>query len=512
MDSSSALSSYLRRPGIVALLLAALVCAIYSTTLSFDFVTMDDPTHVLQNPVVIFRYVGAAFTETPACLWIPLTWISYMGDLVLGRGLHPWIFHLTNMLLHAANAILLWRWLDGATGRRWAALAVALLFAVHPLNVESVAWITERKNVLSTFFWLLALIAYTRYARTGKAWAYTATLVAGIAGLMSKPMLVTLPGTLLLLDAWPFDRFARVGWKRVIVEKIPFILLSIGVCAITMHAHAEEKGLFELPLSQRFMNAGSSYGFYLWQMIWPAELALQGRHPMTIPFTSGLAGWATVLLLSALTLWLRRKEPAILWGWLWYLGTLVPVIGLLQAGSEASADRFTYVPQFGIFVAVVWGLWPLATKHACVARVAFGAILVALTVRTVNQLPVWENGITLYKNTAQVYPRHYRAHANLGYAYARAGEHIQAINAYRAALELQPTDSETWNNLGASIAELGDDDRAIFAFKKALEYKPNSLGAGINIERANKRIAERAAKATQAPAPAPQKNPPPAPQ
>jgi len=510
MSFSPTLAAHLRRPGIISLLLAAFVCALYATTLSFDFVTMDDPNHVLQNPIVIFRHLGAAFTETPASLWIPFTWISYMGDLVLAGGIHPWAFHLTNVLLHAANAVLLWHWLDKATGRRWPALAVALLFAVHPLNVESVAWITERKNVLSTFFWLLALLAYTHYAHTGRVWAYLATLAAGAAGLMSKPMLVTLPGTLLLLDAWPFDRFARAGWRRVLLEKIPFVLLSVGVCIITVHAHAEENGLFWIPFSQRLMNAGSSYGLYLWQLFWPVDLAIQSRHPMTIPFTSGLVGWAAVAAFSAVAFWLRRREPAILWGWLWYLGTLVPVIGLLQAGAEASADRFTYVPQFGIFIAVVWGLWPLATRHACTARVAFGICLVALTLLTARQLPVWENGITLYQNATRIHPRIARAHSNLGYAYARAGEHLLAINQYRAALELQPRDSTTWNNLGASIAELGDDDRAIFAFKKAMEYPPVTVGAAINLEMANKRVAARAAQAT--PAPNPPKSTPPAPQ
>lgn len=480
-----------RQPLLIALALAGLVAAVYSGVLQCDFVNLDDPNHLLQNPVVEQRDVIGAFTQTPAGLWVPLTWLSFIVEASLA-GFQPWLFHLTNLLLHAANAVLVWRWLEGATGKRWPAVVVATLFAVHPLNVESVAWVTERKNVLSTFFWLLALIAHTRFARSRSWRDYAATLIAYAAALMSKPMAVTLPFTLLLLDAWPLGRFTRQNWWRLLVEKIPFVLLAAGATAITILGHRQEAGLVSassLTFLERFFNAGASYALYLRQLVWPVGLAVKVRHPQEITAFAGMVGWGVVFAVSAIISLLRKREPAAGWGWLWYLGTLLPVIGLVQAGSEASADRFTYVPMLGIFVAVVWTLWPLA--HLTAVRACAAAVVIVLSGLTARQIGFWEDGLALFEHASEVNPHSFRARANAGYMNAKAGDYKRAIMHYRAALEVFPGEAETWNNLGAAFTRLGDDERALRAFRQALELNPDLEAARLNIAAAEKRKQSR---------------------
>lgn len=477
-----------RQPLLIALALVGAVAVVYSGVLACDFVNLDDPNHLLMNPVVGQRDVAGAFTSTPAGLWIPLTWLSFIAESAL-VGFAPWLYHLTNLLLHAANTVLVWRWLEGATARRWPAVAVAALFAVHPLNVESVAWITERKNMLSTLFWLLALCAHTRFARTGSWRDYTATLLAYVAALLSKPMAVTLPFTLLLLDAWPLGRAARLGWRRVLVEKIPFVVLAGGVTVVTILAHRNEAGLAPagaLTIAERVLNAGASYALYLRQLVWPAALAIKVRHPQEVTVAAGIVGWGIVAALSVLVWWLRRRESVVLWGWLWYLGTLLPVIGLVQAGSEASADRFTYVPQLGIFVALVWPFARYRAAHALAA-----AALVVFAALTVRQIGFWEDGLALFERASAVNPRSFRARANAGYMNAKAGDYRRAIMHYRAAIEVFPGEAETWNNLGAALVRLGDDPRAKFAFRRALELDPKLEAARLNLAAAEKRAQSR---------------------
>jgi hypothetical protein len=477
-----------RQSWFIAFALVLLVSAVYSSVLSCGFVNLDDPNHVLENPVVVQRDVAGAFTQAPAALWVPLTWLSYIAEVAVA-GFEAWHFHLINLFLHAANVVLVWRWIEGATGRRWPAVVVAVFFAVHPLNVESVAWVTERKNVLSTFFWLLALCAHTRFARSGSWRDYAAALLACAAGLMSKPMVVTLPFTLLLLDAWPLGRFTSASWRRVLVEKIPFFLLSLGAAAVTVYAHHEAGGLQTaeaLPLTTRVLNAGASYALYLREMVWPLPLGVQVRPPQSIGATAGIIGWVVVAVLSAIVWRLRKWEPALLWGWLWYLGTLVPVIGLVQAGSEASADRFTYVPQLGIFVGATWVLWRWADRP--VVRVAAALAGAACAAMTVWQIGFWENGLVLFEHSSAINPDSHRARANAGYMNSRAGNYLRAIQHYKRALELRPTDSETWNNLGGSFVRLGDDKRAVFAFQQAVKLKPDFLLARKNLADTEQRL------------------------
>ncbi len=477
-----------RQSWLIALALALLVGVVYASVLSCGFVNLDDPNHVLENSVVVERDVVGAFTQSPAALWVPLTWLSFIAEVSIG-GFAAWHFHLLNLLLHAANTVLVWRWLEGATGRRWPAVVVAVFFAVHPLNVESVAWVTERKNVLSTFFWLLALSAHTRFARSGLWRDYAAVFLAGAAGLMSKPMVVTLPFTLLLLDAWPLGRFTKENGRRVLVEKIPFFLLSLGAAVVTVYAHHQLGGLQSagaLPLGTRLLNAGASYTLYLRQMIWPVPIGVQVRPPESIVVTAGVVGWIVVAAISAIVWRLRKWEPALLWGWLWYLGTLVPVIGLMQAGSEASADRFTYVPLLGIFVGLTWALWRWADR--LIVRVVAALAVATCAAATVWQIGFWENGLVLFEHSSAINPDSHRARANAGYMNARAGNYLRAIQHYKRALELRPHDSESWNNLGGSFVRLGDDKRAVFAFQRALEYKPDFELARRNLADAQARL------------------------
>lgn len=477
-----------RQTWFIALALVLLVGAVYSSVLSCGFVNLDDPNHVLENPVVVAGDVVGAFTQAPAALWVPLTWLSFIAEVAVA-GFGAWHFHLFNLLLHAANTVLVWRWLETATGRRWPAVLVAVFFAVHPLNVESVAWVTERKNVLSTFFWLLALLAHTRFARSGSWRDYTAALLAGAAGLMSKPMVVTLPFTLLLLDAWPLGRFTRANWRRVLAEKIPFFLLSVGATAVTIYAHHQAGGLQSaeaLPLTTRLLNAGSHYALYLRQMVWPVPLGVQVRPPESITALAGIVGWIVVAGLSAIVWRLRKSEPALLWGWLWYLGTLLPVIGLMQAGSEASADRFTYVPLLGIFAGLTWALWRWADRP--VARVTVAVAVAVCAAATVWQIGYWENGLVLFEHSSAINPDSHRARANAGYMNARAGNYLRAVQHYKRALELRPYDSESWNNLGGSFVRLGDDRRAVFAFSRALQLKPDFALARRNLGDAEARL------------------------
>lgn len=464
-----------RQPQLIAFALIGLVVAAYGGTLTCGFISMDDPTHVLNNPIVAQHDIVGAFTRTHAALWIPLTWLSFIAEHALA-GFSAWVFHLTNVVLHATNAVLVWRWLEGATGRRWASVGVAACFAVHPLNVESVAWITERKNVLSTCFWLLSLLAWTRFSRSEKWRDYGLALAAGALAMLSKPMAVTLPGTLLLMDLWPLARWPRLGWQRLLAEKLPFALIAAFVSYMTLRAHADVGGLVSadsLTLVERALNAAASYGLYLRQLVWPFGLALLVRHPQQVPLLASIGGALAILALSVLAYISRKREPAVLWGWVWYLGTLFPVSGLMQAGSEASADRFTYIPQLGIFVAAVWALAPLMAARPRVMRCAGAALLMLWLALTVRQVAFWEDSLTLFDRTLAVNPRSFRGLVEAGAAHADRGDYRGSISRYRDALQIIPGHGETWTRLGFVFAKIGDKDRAKFAFRQALKFSPN---------------------------------------
>ena len=306
-----------------------------------DFIAFDDNSHVYENPLVIhglsWAGVRDAFTHCHASLWIPLTWISFMLDVSL-FGMNPGAMHAVNLALHAAATVALFFLLRRATGSLWASAFVAALFGLHPVNVESVAWIAERKNVLSTLLCLLALHAYVRYAEKPRAIFYVAAWVCAALSLLAKPMVVTLPFALLLLDHWPLARWGRVPWPRLVVEKIPFALLSAGACWMAMQAPQERAALVTtetLPLAARLSNALISYVTYLGTMLWPSGSPFSTRIPSTCSPLLAAAAAAVLLAISALAVVWWKKRPYLLTGWCWFLGVLVPVLGLVQVGSQA---------------------------------------------------------------------------------------------------------------------------------------------------------------------------------
>ncbi len=448
-------SSRLER--LLMLGLAAAVFAVYGQTLGFGFIPLDDPGYVYNNPHVraglTWDGLGWAFTTFRQANWHPLTWLSLMLDAQF-FGLHAGGYHLTNLLLHTLDTLLLFRWLRVATGALWPSAVVAFLFAVHPLHVESVAWVTERKDVLSTAFFFLNLLAYTRYTREtgpGRTRPYFLALGFFALGLTAKPMLVTLPPLLVLLDYWPLQRFEpgmpREHWRqlgRLLREKIPFGILMAASCAVTYIAqhNGAVVAIKSLPASFRLATAVLGTGTYLQKTFWPTGLSV------FYPYWSGVSmwwpvGWAVALAsLTAAALWQWRRRPYLTVGWLWFLGMLVPVIGLVQVGSQAVADRYTYLPHVGLFVALCWA-GQEAWRHRPRARVwinvvAVGAMTACLAAGA-WQAHFWRDGVTLFAHSIEVLPgTSSRVLQLYAVALADSGRQAEAAAAYEQAWQSNP--------------------------------------------------------------------------
>lgn len=472
----------------LALSLAAAVLCAYAFVVRCDFIAFDDNSHVYENPLVVhglsFAGVRDAFSHFHASLWIPLTWISFMADVSV-FGMNPGAMHAVNLAVHIAATLALFFLLRRATGRVWPSAFVAALFGLHPVNVESVAWITERKNVLSALFCFLALHAYVRYAQKPRALFYVAAWVAAALSLLAKPMMVTLPFALLLLDHWPLARWGRVPWRRLVAEKMPFLLLSAAVCWAAMHAPQDRAALVTaetLPPLARLSNALISYVAYLGSMLWPRGLAVFYPHP--VEAQPLLAAGAAVLLLglSALAVrWVKRR-PYLFVGWCWFLGVLVPVLGLVQVGSQARADRFIYLPQVGIFCALTWlavELWPVARRHALSGCAA--AVLIACALLTVRQTGWWVDTVTLFERTVAVTRDNACAHTNAGLARAALGDYAGAIPHYQASLRITPDQAAVWNQFGAALNRLGEQSAASDCFRHALRLVPEDTTIRYNL-------------------------------
>jgi tetratricopeptide (TPR) repeat protein len=435
------------RDWLAALGLAGVAFAVFVRATGYNFVNFDDPAYVKENPLVYQGFTSEgiiwAFQTFRLANWHPLTWLSFQLDATLwGPG--PFGFHLTNVLLHAANAALVFLALRALTAELWLSAAVALLFAVHPLRMESVAWVAERKDVLSGFFGLLALWAYADYARRPGLKRYAAVFLAFLLSLLSKSMLVTLPFLFLVLDWWPLRR--TENWRRLALEKLPLIALVLAVSVVTWQAQESRgarKGLEQYPPLARVENAAIGYVTYLSKTVWPSGLAIFYPHPL-YPGGPGLshgnAAGASVLLvaMSAGAFALRRRAPYLLTGWLWYLGTLVPVIGLVQVGAQAYADRYTYFPQIGILVALCWAVADIAGRYRRSAVVAAGVAAAALAMVTFQSLPVWTDSVTLWQNARQTTGDNALTLVNLGSALEERGEAAAAEADYRAAIHIEP--------------------------------------------------------------------------
>jgi protein O-mannosyl-transferase len=451
----------------VALVIA--VVAVYAQCTAHQFTRLDDPDYVVDNEHVnnglSITNVRWAFTAIHASNWHPLTWISHMTDvqmfgLVAGKHL------MTNIALHAANSVLLFFFLLGATRRTWPSAIVAALFALHPLHVESVAWVAERKDVLSTFFFLITLILWTRYVKSSSRASYWLSAFAFAAGLMSKPMLVTTPFVLLLLDWWPYRRAPRL------IEKWPFFALVIGSILITLRAQQTAMG--SSPMGYRITNAITAYTMYLANTFWPRNLAVIYPLPEHFPPALVIASFVIIGSITALAIRFRDRFPFVTTGWLWYLGTLVPVIGLVQVGHASRADRYTYIPLIGIFIAIVW----LFEKRKA-ALLAAVPILIALGIAAHSQVKYWHDGVTLFEHALDVADikddRHIRE--GLGMELLRANEHARAAEHLRIAAEKAPREDGIRAALGTALLNLGDAASAKRELELAVSINPNNATA-----------------------------------
>jgi tetratricopeptide (TPR) repeat protein len=476
--------------------LAGLTLAAFWPVTHADFINLDDPTYVAANVRVqqglTWENVKWTFSTYYFSNWHPLTWLSYLVDIEI-FGTNPRAMHGVNLGWHVANVLLLFGLLKRATGVIWPSAVVAALFAVHPLHVESVAWISERKDVLSTFFWIGSLWAYCEYVKARCAGWYTAAVVLCALGLMCKAMLVTLPFVLLLFDLWPLRRFelSSPGWlgrvTKLVVEKIPFLVLAGVTAFFTFVAQQTGEAVipFEpLPLSARIENAFISYARYLAKTFWPTELSVFYPHPGGWPVMQFVVSLVLMAGVSVAAILYIRRHPFLFTGWFWFLGTLVPVIGLVQVGGQSMADRYTYVPSIGLFVAVVWLVRRAAARAPVPAMATVASIVICIcTALTHQQSRLWHDSITLFTHADRVAPPNSIVLNNLGSALLEVGRTAEADQAFGRALELDPEDVWALGNAGNSLLRAGRIDEALVAYRKALNAKPDipqlHLNAGL---------------------------------
>lgn len=520
-EGSGLFASPEKRNPIVCLLLAALTLALYNPVNRHPFVNYDDDRYVTENPHVrqglTGETMGWALTSTEQANWHPLAWMSHALDCSLFH-LNPAGHHFTSVLIHAMNVVLLFLLLMWSTNRIGPSVFVALLFAVHPINVESVAWVAERKNVLCTMFFFLTLWAYGWYVRKPDWRRYLAVFLLFAAALASKPMVITLPFVLLLSDYWPLQRPSSTPRLRLIMEKIPLLALSAASAIITMDAQragGAMRSTEQFSFGIRLANAITAYAMYLWKMIWPAKLAPLYPHP-----GNSLAAWQIIvagLVLIAVTVavFRLRARRYLIVGWLWFLGTLVPVIGLVQVGDAAMADRYAYIPLIGIFCMIGFGMADLAERiTAAWVWATVAVVLVALAWATHRQIGYWESNRELWSHTLDVTQNNFIAEDNLGGALILEGDEEGAHVHFEAATRINPRDpmsrsnlgtydqthhrlpdavseyesvigltsdpgllAQTYANLGAAHRELGDDSEAHQNFQQSLRLNPNQFNA-----------------------------------
>jgi protein O-mannosyl-transferase len=517
-------------PWLIATLLVLATIALYWPVTGYDFINVDDPDYVAANPHVLggltWENICWAFTSQGIGLWHPLTWISHMLDCEC-FGLRPGLHHLTSLLIHAANTALLFVVLRTMTGALWRSAAVAALFALHPLHVESVAWVAERKDVLSTTFALLTLLAYHRYSKSLRRNVearmeepvasgtqpgaddtlhvsrfprvpllfYLLSLFLFACGLMSKPMIVTLPLVLLLLDYWPLGRFRAstttpqtTSILRLFMEKLPFVVLAVLTSLITLQSGTRFGALpsvAEVPIPARLANATLSYSGYLVQAFWPIKLVVYYPFPSTLSFWCAGGAGALLIGISVTAFCLARRWPFVVVGWLWYLATLLPVIGLIQLANYSHADRYTYVPLIGVFVALIWSvgevLSPWRGRDLGYLAVTAGAVMLLCLMCARRQVGYWRESVTLLRHALEVTEDNWFAHNKLGTAFYQHGRMGEAIRQFQEAIRLNPKHADAHDNLGAAFGKNGQTDEAIVQFQEALRLEPNHPLAHYNL-------------------------------
>jgi Flp pilus assembly protein TadD len=492
----------------ICFLLALITLALYWPVQHYQFNNFDDAQYLTQNPRVqnglTISAIGWAFTTGYAGNWHPLTWVSHLLDVQV-FGFNAGGHHFTNLLFHMATTVLLFLLLHRWTGAIGRSAFVAALFAWHPMHVESVAWVAERKDVLGAFFWILTMLAYGKYAeavrpanlpKSSKPWAtrrlYLLTLGLFALGLLSKPMLVTLPLVLLLVDYWPLRRieipFSVKDALSLVLEKVPFFFLTAASCFVTFLA--QKKGgavqpLENLSLADRFGNAIVSYARYLGKLFWPTDLAVLYPFTRHLPLAEVLAAAVLLIVIFAMVASLAKNHPYLIVGWLWFVITLVPVIGLVQVGEQAMADRFTYIPSIGLFIVLAWPLPQLimayAPKFNVILKISAILILAACLVAARRQLGYWQNSITLFTQATQVSKDNIMAECDLGLAFAEQGQINEGILHERRAIQINPNYPAAQNNLGILLEEQGKWEEAAVPLMAALKTNPQYDEAYYNL-------------------------------
>jgi tetratricopeptide (TPR) repeat protein len=494
-------------PLVISICLVTAIIAIYWPVYSYNFVRYDDGEYVTANTHIQSGLNGKsfywAFTASYSSNWHPITWLSLALDYQLFK---DWAggYHLVNVLFHILNTLILFYVLMRMTGAVWPSAFVAAAFALHPLHVESVAWIAERKDLLSTFFWLLTMWAYVRYVENPKLKWYLTAILFFILGLMSKPMLVTLPFVLLLLDYWPLERkFSR----KLLIEKIPFFICSFVSCIITYLA--QQKGGTVVTIESfgpaiRINNAIVAYAMYISKMFWPSRLAVFYPHPAgSLPAIKVIISISLLVLISICFIYLGRRRKYFMVGWLWYLGTLVPVIGLVQVGAQAMADRYTYMTLTGLFIIIAFGASEFAAKRtsASLPRQARrnsveprdkNIVLTLLAVAVLGgwafitsvQLKYWKDNLSLFGHTLQVTENNALILENYANTLSELGEFDQAVEQFKKLLEIRPDAAQAYNNLGCTFLDAGKPQQAIEQFRLAIKYKPDLAQAYYNLAHA----------------------------
>ena len=477
---------------IIGIGLSILVLVSYWAVAGNQFISFDDPQYVTENAQVekgLDRETAVwAFKTTHASNWHPLTWLSLMLDRAL-FGKNPGGYHWTSVILHLLSGIFLFLGLTRMTASPWPSGLVAALFLIHPLHVESVAWVAERKDVLSGLFWMLGIWCYARYAERPGLVRYLCVVLSFACGLLSKPMVVTFPFGLLLLDFWPLGRATggRAAWGRLVSEKIPLFLLSAAGSVITFLIQKKDQAMPSLsvmPLGDRFANAATSYAAYLGKMFWPEGLSIFYPYHGFPTFWHLVSTLALLILITGISVILLKRRPYLLVGWLWYLGTLIPVIGLVQVGSQAMADRYTYLPLVGVFIMAVWGAKDLL--DGCRARKEIwgfvsGGVMVVLVVLTQIQVGHWKDTQTLFGHALRSTERNFMAHHNLAEGMSKAGNPAGAEKHYREAIRIKPSFKQAYTGLGYLLMIQGKQDEASRLLEKSLEIDPTYAPAMKNL-------------------------------
>jgi tetratricopeptide (TPR) repeat protein len=482
----------------ICAVLIAMTWAVFGRTFGYGFVNYDDRVYVAGNPQIqaglSWQNIRWAFTHVHSNNWHPLTTMSHMLDCQL-FGVRPGWHHLENVVLHSIAAILLFLLLQqmsaSGSGGIWASASVATLFAIHPLRVESVAWISERKDVLTGVFFMLTLLAYLRYTRKQTAGRYVLVVIAFVCGLLSKPMVVTLPIILLLLDYWPLRRMQRTEDRggrtaKLLLEKIPLFALSAASATATIVAQSTW-GLVPfktLPLAWRITNALAAYVIYIWEMIWPADLALGYSHQGRLPTWQTLAAAAFLILITVCVFILRKRTGYLMVGWFWYLIMLLPVIGLIQVGGQSHADRYTYLPQIGLYIALAWGVLDLSRSspyRGAVLGTAAAVMLGALGLRAANQVIYWHDSERLWRHALAATSPNPVAHLGLAGYFADQGRFEDATAEYKAAAKIGTPDPEVETTLANLLLEHGSIAEAVRYYEHVVRLQPSRALAHYNL-------------------------------